>query len=81
MQLKTYILQIERMIVIMTLLTAQEVSEQFFGGKISYWSVLKMAKSGSLPCFKRGNRYLFDLDRLTEWKTELNARPYWQQVI
>ncbi|CQR69980.1 hypothetical protein SpAn4DRAFT_4845 [Sporomusa ovata] len=40
-----------------------------------------MAKSGSLPYFKRGNRYLFDLDRLNERRTEINARPYWQQVI
>ena len=49
------------------ILSAKEVSEQFFSGHVSYWKLLQMAKEGEIPSFRAGNRYLFHLDSLNEW--------------
>lgn len=49
-------------------LTAKEVSDIFFSGEISYWTVLTMAKSGELPCFKIGAKYLFNQESLANWQ-------------
>lgn len=48
-------------------LTADEVAEQFFNGKLSYDTVLKMAKSEQIPCKKLGRQYFFSLDVLNAW--------------
>ena len=49
-------------------LTPNEVSELFFNGEVSYWTVLKLAKSGQLPCFKVGSRYFFNWHSLENWR-------------
>ena len=49
-------------------LTAKEVSEIFFSGEVSYWTVLSMAKSGELPCFKIGAKYLSNRESLSNWQ-------------
>lgn len=54
-----------------TTMNPQEVATEFFGGKISYWKVLRLAKSGEIPCIKMGSRYLFNEDSLIEWRREL----------
>lgn len=41
-------------------LTAQEVAQVFFEGKVPYQRVLAMARKGDIPCRKIGRRYLFD---------------------
>ena len=50
-----------------TILTPQEVCEQFFNGHVSYWTLLEMAKTNKIPSFKVGRKYFFDLDALNEW--------------
>lgn len=55
-------------------LTAQEVSEYFFSGEVSYWTVLKMAKVGELPHFKVGSRYLFNRASLMNWQAAQEQR-------
>jgi len=62
------------------ILNAAEVSRDFFNGKISYWTVLQMAKTGALPCFRNGKRYLFDRSALDQWKTGELARPFWSKA-
>lgn len=64
-----------------TFLDAKEVSRQFFNGKISYWTILKMAKCGDIPCIRSGRRYLFDLASLEQWKKALEEKPYWANAI
>lgn len=49
------------------ILSAKEVSEQFFNGHVSYWKLLQMAKTGEIPAFRAGNRYLFNIDSLDQW--------------
>jgi len=58
---------------------AKEVAAEFFGGKQSYWTILKMAKAGDLPHIKQGKRYLFDPDTLAEWKRQRQELPHWMQ--
>lgn len=50
-----------------TILNAREVSTIFFSNNVSYYKVLTMAKSGELPSFKAGNRYLFQINALNDW--------------
>ena len=46
-------------IAIPEVMTAQEVSKLYFGGKMSYWTVLEQAKTGVLPHRRIGGKYFF----------------------
>ena len=58
--------------------TAEEVSAKFFGGHISYWTVLDMAKDATLPCVWLGRRPYFYRDSLENWRKEQEGLPYWE---
>jgi len=62
-------------------LTAQEVSDNFFNGSVSYWTVLQWAKSGALPSIRNGKRYIFDLQALEAWTADMAQRPYWDNAV
>ena len=46
------------------IMTAREVSQQYFNGKMSYWTVLEHAKSGLIPSRRIGGKYFFHRDVL-----------------
>lgn len=58
--------------------TAEEVSAKFFGGHVSYWTVLDMAKDATLPCIWLGRRPYFYRDSLENWRKEQEGLPYWE---
>lgn len=60
-------------------LSAQQVATNFFGGAISYWTVLDMADEGELPCIWKGRRPFFFLDSLEQWRHEQQSLPVWEQ--
>ena len=45
--------------IIPDVMTAHEVSELYFRGRMSYWTVLEQAKTGSLPYRRIGGKYFF----------------------
>ena len=50
-------------------MTAREVSELYFGSRMSYWTVLEQAKTGVLPHRRIGGKYFFHrvaLDQMFE---------------
>lgn len=49
------------------LLTAEETSKTFFGGKRSSWSLLQDAKKKRLPAIHLGNRVFFELHSLNAY--------------
>ena len=49
------------------ILNARQVSRDFFKGTVSYDKVLRMTKSGDLPCLPIPNRFLYRRDILEEW--------------
>lgn len=49
---------------------AKEVSEEFFGGTVSYWKLLELAKAGKIPHFRVGGRVLFRRSSLEGWLAE-----------
>ena len=49
-------------------LIAQEVADVFFSGKVSYGTILKMARAGNIPHFKVGRKYFFRWDALINWQ-------------
>ena len=61
-------------------MTAKEVARKFFDGKLSYWTVLKRARAGILPCIRDGGRYLFKQSILEEWETSALQRPNWMPM-
>lgn len=61
-------------------LTAQEVAQIFFEGKVPYQRVLAMARKGQLPCRKIGRRYLFDPEALDVWRQRNMSRPAFSRL-
>lgn len=61
-------------------LTATEVSQVFFEGKVTYQRVLAMARKGQLPCRKIGRRYLFDPEALDVWRQRNMSRPAFSRL-
>lgn len=49
------------------LLTSEEVSQKFFNGKRSPWSLLQDVKKKRLPALHIGNRVFFELHTLNSW--------------
>lgn len=49
------------------MLTPKELSKEFFGGKVSYWKILTMAKKGVLPHTRIGNRIFFRRSTVLNW--------------
>lgn len=45
-------------------LTAQEVSDLYFNGKVSYDTILRMARAKRIPTTKVGAKYLFSVEAL-----------------
>lgn len=51
----------------MKLITAEEVSQKFFGGRLSYYAVNSMARKKQIPFLKIGNRVFFDTETLEQY--------------
>ena len=58
------------------ILTAHQVSADFFQGLVSYDKVLRMTKAGDLPCLPIPNRYLYRRDFLEAWAHN-RSEPNW----
>lgn len=52
-----------------TVYTAQEAVE-FFGGGISYGTLMRECRQGNVPCFHIGNRVYFRRSSLVRWIEE-----------
>jgi len=61
------------------LLTAREVVDKVFGGKISYRMLLDMCKK-DLHCWKVGRRYFFDEKEIRNWVQKNTSTPSWAKV-
>lgn len=61
-------------------MTAKEVASNFFDGKRSYWTVLKRARAGILPCIRDGGQYLFKRSELEAWEKAAMDRPNWMPL-
>lgn len=48
-------------------LTAEEVAQDYFCGKICYKTVLRMTREGGLPGVKMGKHYLYQRTALDRW--------------
>ena len=58
------------------LLTAKEVADDFFAGKVSYQKVLRLTRHGILPAMKLGKESLYSRDALKQWvKQNFTALP------
>lgn len=53
-----------------SVMSAKEASVQYFGGKVSYWKLLAMAKEGIIPHSRVGERVFFRTESLDAWLAE-----------
>ena len=62
-----------------SVMTAKQAATEYFGGRVSYWKLLELAKTGQLPYFKVGNRVFFRWEALDEWvkqqETDIRSQP------
>ena len=58
-------------------LTAREVANEFFQGKLHYQRVLKMTREGELPAVKIGRAYVYLLSELQVWTKKRFGTPAW----
>ncbi|SEJ96080.1 Helix-turn-helix domain-containing protein [Propionispira arboris] len=58
-------------------LTANEVADEFFQGKLKYQRVLKMTREGELPAIKIGKAYVYLLSELQKWVDGKFRQPAW----
>ena len=50
-----------------SVMTAKEVSSEYFEGGVSYWKVLEEFRCGRIPGFKIGTRVFFRRESLDKW--------------
>jgi hypothetical protein len=58
-------------------LTAEQVANDFFQGKLKYQRVLKMTREGQLPAVKQGKSYVYLLSELQKWVDKKFSTPAW----
>ena len=58
-----------------TVYTPQEAVE-FFGGGISYGTLMRECRQGNIPCFHIGNRVYFRRSSLTKWIEEQEQKSF-----
>lgn len=56
----------------MELMNGREL-EIYLGGKLSYWTLLELAKTGELPHIRIGRRIFFRRQAIDEWLSTLEA--------
>ncbi len=56
----------------MDLMNGKEL-EMYLGGKLSYWTLLELAKTGELPHIRIGRRVFFRRQAIDEWLTGLET--------
>ncbi|GBG56596.1 hypothetical protein SPFL3102_00408 [Sporomusaceae bacterium FL31] len=61
----------------LTFLTATEVADVFFQGKLKYARVLQMTRNGELPAIKQGKSYLYLWSALEKWTEKNLNKPSW----
>jgi len=58
-------------------LTATEVANVFFNGKLKYARILKMTRGGELPAMKQGKSYIYLWSALEKWAEKNFNKPNW----
>lgn len=58
-------------------LTAEQVANEFFQGKLKYQRVLKLTREGQLPAVKQGKSYVYLLSELQKWVDKKFSTPAW----
>lgn len=58
-------------------LTAVEVADVFFNGKLKYARILKMTREGELPAMKQGKSYIYLWSALEKWAEKNFNKPNW----
>lgn len=58
-------------------LTAKEVSEKFFGNKVTYKKILDMTRKGILPANKVCKNYIYLETAIKEWADANFYTPAW----
>lgn len=58
-------------------LTAKEVAEEFFEGRVCYKQILAMTRSGELPARKIGKNYIYRWSALEDWAKMELRKPAW----
>ncbi|WP_094607185.1 hypothetical protein SPSIL_058080 [Sporomusa silvacetica DSM 10669] len=61
----------------LTFLSATEVADIFFQGKLKYARVLQMTRNGELPAMKQGKSYLYLWSALEKWAEKNFNKPNW----
>lgn len=61
-------------------LTAAEVAEVFFEGKLKYARILKMTRDGELPAIKQGKSYIYLCSALKKWAEKNFNKPNWSHT-
>ena len=56
-------------------MTAREVADDFFEGKLSYQKVLRLTRKKILPSTKLGNEYLYKRTALEAWANRHFKEP------
>ena len=56
-------------------LTAQEVADIYFCGKLTYRRILEMTKASMLPAIKEGKSYLYSKEALDSWTSRYMSKP------
>lgn len=62
------------------ILTARQVAEDFFEGKVSYQAVLRLTRLGKLPCVKIGKSYIFVRSERLRWLLANASTSGWRKV-
>lgn len=62
------------------ILTAKQVAEEIFEGKVGYQSVLRLTRLGKLPCIKLGKCYIYLRSELLRWLAENASTEGWRKI-
>lgn len=62
------------------LLTAKEVVQKIFGGKISYRRLLQLTREGQLNALKLGHSYFYNGLDVRAWLEKNLKTPAWSKV-
>lgn len=58
-------------------MTAKQAAHEYFGGTVSYWKLLDLAKNGKIPHVRVGERISFRRKTLDDWMRRVSG--YWRK--
>lgn len=62
------------------LMTAREVVDQLFDGKISYRRLLQLTREGQLNALRLGHSYYYSSDEIRSWLEKNLKTPAWTKA-